>query len=120
MPPAALAGGTTNVDLPGGAAIPVDRHRGTGESLLLWLPSEHGVRPPQGATAEALARRGVETWVVDLHSGYFVPTGRSSMDAFPVEDMVALLREARRETGKRVFLAGYGLRKPVMALSVMT
>lgn len=97
-----------SIDLPSGASVPVERHPAKGAGLLVWIPSEHGVRSPQGPIAEALAARGIETWVVDLHSGYFVPVGRSSMDAFPVDDMVALLREARQTSGKRIFVASTG------------
>jgi thiol-disulfide isomerase/thioredoxin len=88
--------------------IPIERHAAQGEHLLLWLPSEHGVRTPQTPIAEDLAAGGVEVWIADLHSGYFVPTGRASIASFAADDIADLIERARAQSGKRVFVAATG------------
>lgn len=100
--------------VPSGAEIPVTIHAaGTGPRLV-WLPSEHGSRPPATFFA-ALATEGFETWVADLHAGYFVPPGRHSLANMPGEDIAALLETAMQD-GRPVIVLATG-RSAQLALS---
>ncbi len=94
-----------------GEDIPLTRHAAPGRTLILWLPSEHGVMPQEQAAARRLAARGYETWVADLYGARFLPAVPSSMDTLPAEDVYTLLAAAFRHK-PRVWLltAGRGAR----------
>lgn len=83
-------------DLPDAQVFPAN-----GQQLLLWVASERGRTDPEVQAARQLAARGVETWSLDLASAYLLPQLPSSMDAVPLQDLVAWLREAQAG-GKRV------------------
>jgi thiol-disulfide isomerase/thioredoxin len=98
----------------GGDEISTAVYPGAGKQLLLMLPSERGVSPRQAPLAEGLARRGVETWVVDLHGTLFLPPGTGSLRDVPA-DMVAELLQHAVATEKRVYLMATG-RSAALAL----
>jgi thiol-disulfide isomerase/thioredoxin len=83
--------------------IPVTVHAARGDRVILWLPPEEGVQDRQGPTAEGLAARGVEVWIPDLHSAWFLAPGPHSLvDVHP--EAIALLIEKAGVGGKRVYL----------------
>lgn len=97
--------------LANGAEIPVERLAGSGNAntRVLWLPSERGLSTQELAVARALARRGQPVWAADLHTAYFLPVGRSSLDQVPVADVVALIEAAGRGMERVVlFSSGRG------------
>lgn len=107
-PGSAAASVQLEVDLPSGVTVPVTRYAASGNRVLLWLPSEFGVRQPQQQTAQALAKRGVEVWVIDLHAAYFVPVGRQSIASFDPEDVSELISIAASERPGTLFIAATG------------
>ena len=108
--------GAQSRDFPwsGGDEISTVVYPGAGKQLLLMLPSERGVSPRQAPLAEGLARRGVETWVVDLHGTLFLPPGTGSLRDVPA-DMMAELVQYAVATGKQVYLMATG-RSAALAL----
>ncbi len=100
--------GELNIEVYGDIEVPIEHYRAQGDSLVLWLPSEHGVRPAQAQTARELAGLGHEVWVVDLHAAYFVPTGRASVKAFDPQAIADLIGAAHRSTAKQVYLMATG------------
>lgn len=98
----------------GDAEIGVEVHPSGGERLLLWLPSEFGLSPRVKNTASRLSEHGVEVWIPDLHTAWFIPPGRYSLNEVD-PGAVALLVEAALESGRQVYLAGDG-RTTVLAL----
>lgn len=100
--------------VPSGVEIPVTIHAAGAGPRLVWLPSEHGGRPP-ATFFDALATEGLETWIADLHAGYFVPPGRHSLANLPDEDVAALL-EAASQDGRPVIVLATG-RSARLALS---
>ena len=98
----------------GGDEISTFVYPGTGEQLLLMLPSDRGVSPRQAPLADGLGRRGVETWVVDLHGAMFLPQGPGSLREVPT-GMVAELVQHAVATGKEVYLMATG-RSAALAL----
>jgi len=86
--------------------IPVTRYQAAGENapLILWLPSSHGTSPNQFPTALGLSKIGIETWVVDLHTGYFLDPGRSSVDQFKAGDIAKLISRAAKEARGKLYL----------------
>ena len=108
--------GAQSRDFPwsGGDEISTVVYPVAGKQLLLMLPSERGVSPRQAPLAEGLARRGVETWVVDLHGTLFLPPGTGSLRDVPA-DMMAELVQYAVATGKQVYLMATG-RSAALAL----
>lgn len=96
----AFGAGAAQADLPEHRAFAAD-----GTRLLLWVPDERGRTAPELYAAEQLAARGVETWLLDLVSAYFLPQLPRSLDAVPVVDLVEWLRAAQAR-GKAVTVYG--------------
>ena len=92
------------LELPDGQEFVVTRFSGAGNSLLLWLPSERGLRPAHKMHAAALADLGHEVWLADLHDIYFVERNRASIGRFPLADIVALIDAALASTDANLTL----------------
>ena len=92
------------LQLPSGQEFEIQRFPGKGKSRLLWLPSERGFGPGHVQQADALARLGYEVWLADLHGGYFVETGRRSIEQFPLPDIVAIIEAAIASSATDVFI----------------
>jgi thiol-disulfide isomerase/thioredoxin len=86
--------------------IPVMRYEAFAEEapILLWLPSSRGTSDSQAITASALGDLDIETWVVDLHTAYFVDAGRSSVQHFKAQDIADLIEAAAERARKKVYL----------------
>jgi thiol-disulfide isomerase/thioredoxin/dienelactone hydrolase len=115
LPASATASESFTVRGTAGDEIPIERHAAPGNSAIIWTPSRFGVQPPQGHTADQLAARGIEVWIADLQSAYFVSTNRSSVDHFRPEDIALLVDRARAQGKSRVFLMSTSLgARPVL------
>jgi len=97
----------TLLELPDGTEIGIETVAADGDRLLLWLPSEFGISPRQGPTAQALAQRGIEVWMPDLHSAWFIPPGRYSLNDIDPQVLVRLIEKALA-SGKDVYLLSAG------------
>lgn len=86
--------------------IPIMRYEAFAEEapILLWLPSSRGTSNRQAMTASALGDLDIETWVVDLHTAYFVDVGRSSVQHFKAQDIADLIEIASERARKKVYL----------------
>ncbi len=104
--PGAAYGEETSLllELPDGQEFEVTRFPGAGDSLLLWLPSERGLRPAHKMHAAALADLGHEVWLADLHDIYFVERNRASIERFALADIVALIDAALASTDANLIL----------------
>jgi len=112
---ATLAGaGEKILGLDDGTEISSEVFPAHGDRLLLWLPSEFGLSPRQAPTASALAKLGIEVWIPDLHSAWFITPGRYSLNRVDPK-AVQLLIEQALSTGKQVYLQAAG-RVNVLAL----
>lgn len=85
------------------------------DSLLLWLPSEYGLHGREQATATALAEKGTEVWIADLHSAYFSAPGRRSYNNIELQDIVDLIVASSNNGKREVILFATG-RASVLAL----
>lgn len=95
------------LELEDGHEIVINVLPGDGQRLLLWLPSEFGLSPRQKPTTRALAELGIEVWIPDLHSTWFIPPGRYSLNEVDPGAIAALLRKALG-SGKQVYLMSSG------------
>jgi len=86
--------------------IPITRYDAFADDapILLWLPSSRGTSHKQAITAGALGDLDIETWVVDLHTAYFIDVGRRSVQHFKAQDIADLIGVASERTGKKVFV----------------
>ena len=67
------------------------------QAVLFWLPSELGLQDAQQNVAEALARRGIETWLVDPFEGWLLPVGESSLMRMPPQGLAQAIEVAARQ-----------------------
>jgi thiol-disulfide isomerase/thioredoxin len=86
--------------------IPVIRYAVSTENapILLWLPSSRGTSNQQAQTALGLQNLAIETWLIDLHSAYFVDAGRNSTQFFQAADIEKLITVAASRTQGKIYL----------------
>ena len=86
--------------------IPITRYQAFADEapILLWLPSSRGTSNKQAITASALGDLDIETWVIDLHTAYFIDAGRRSVQHFKAQDIADLIQVATTQTNKKVFV----------------
>ncbi len=84
--------------------------------LLIWLPSEYGIRSGSAPFSQKIRDRGVDVWLVDLHQSYMVPTGRKSYGNFEYQDIYELISYAQKQGRKKIFIGGAS-RAAILALS---
>ena len=106
------------IPLSDGSDAFVTRYAAEGDTLVVWFPSEFGISPRQGGVAEALAARGIETWLPDLHATWFLPVGRYSLTKTDPAFLKEILQAARTESGKRIYLMAPG-RTAALGLSAI-
>lgn len=102
--PLAVQAEEITVEVNDGIEIPVSVYPASGEYLLLMLPSEHGYFQGHHQLAAAISKNNTEVWLADLFSAYFSPVSSDGMSSFSAKDVSALIDEAGRKTGKKVFL----------------
>jgi peroxiredoxin len=116
--PAAKAAEEIEISLSDGSDAFVTRYAAEGDDLIVWFPSEFGISPRQGPIAEALAARGIETWLPDLHTTWFLAVGRYSLNNLDPAFLKEILQAARERSGKRIYLMAPG-RTAALGLSAI-
>ena len=81
--------------------------------VLLWLPTEYGIRGREGSTAKALAKMGITVWLADLHGAYFNAAGRSSYNNVNINDIIDLIQHASQNKKREVILFATGRATPL-------
>lgn len=103
---AALAGQATNVQLSDGTDMSVVHYPAQGSAAantaVLWLPSEHGLPSGLGKVAQQLSQQGVDVWVADPYTTWFLPVAESSLKKFQRGPLAALVAQLHQKTGKRL------------------
>jgi len=102
----AMAGDARSVSLPDGTNMSVVHYPAESGSkantAVLWIPSEHGLPSGLGRMATALAQQGVDTWVADPYTTWFLPVAESSLAKFERKPLAELVAQVHRQTGKKV------------------
>jgi thiol-disulfide isomerase/thioredoxin len=78
-----------------------------GDLLIIWLVDHAEERPMFDDLLQAVNRRGVEIWRVDLLSSYFLPRSSETIRTLPGDAVAALLSAAHQAGRKRILLAAY-------------
>ena len=92
-----------SIALSSGNEISYTAFPANGQQLVLWFYSEAGAQIFDKQIAIELAKRGSETWLIDLFDSYFLPVSLSSMDKVPAADISEFIHQAAKQTGKKVF-----------------
>ncbi len=107
----------SEIELESGSVISSTRYIGDGTELLLWLPSERGLRGAYQPIAMDLSALGTDVWAIDLHASYMVPESRTSLAEFKREDLLLLLEYAEKQGYKSLTFITAG-RGAALALEV--
>lgn len=91
---------------------------GHSDSLILWLPSEHGIRAEVHNTLKKLSTLGFEVWAMNFHTAYFAPKGRKGIRQFDPYHIHLLLEYAIKQgkTSITLFSSGRGARVALRGL----
>jgi thiol-disulfide isomerase/thioredoxin len=95
---------TVLIQSPSGTDLEVIQYQADSRQIMLWLPSERGMRPNTKTYARDLANMGIETWLVDLHQSYFLEPGRNSLVDIPIDDIIFLIDQIKLELNREVVL----------------
>lgn len=85
--------------------IQVQIYPAKGETLLVAFPSEHGITDGLTDLARRLGAEGVEVWIADPFSTWFLPPVEASLKEIPVTAYAALIARAM-QSGKELYLLG--------------
>ena len=112
------AGVDVEIKLASGDAI-TQRYAAKGKLLAVMLTGEYGWNQYEYQAGEYLAKQGIETWVADFFSGYFLSPGMSSARKIPDTDLIAWLEQVQKQSGKReiVFIAAGHMAQPILRLA---
>lgn len=89
-----------------GSEVPIAVYPGDGDRIFLWIPGEHGVLPAHHVLAAALSERGIESWIADTYTAYFLAVGPSGLNEIPPRTIAELI-EAAAQTRKTVYLVSH-------------
>ena len=98
-----IAAAELSLNLSDDTELQVNVFEAQGESLLIAYPSEHGITEGLTNLAEALTARGIEVWIADPFTSWFLPEAESSLARIPVSAYAELIIEAEK-TGKNLYL----------------
>lgn len=87
-------------------------------AVLLWLPSEHGVQEGQRRVAEALAARGIETWLADPFAAWMLPVSESSLMELPVDGLAQAIEAAAAQAPAPLLVVSHD-RGSILALEAL-
>ena len=94
---------TMFVSLTDDSELQVQVYSAEGDSLLIILPSEHGITEGLSNLAKELSNTGIETWVADPFTTWFLPTVTASLKEIPVSAYAKLIAHAEK-TKKNIYL----------------
>ncbi len=98
-----------SIRLASGTDIVSQRFPATGDVLAVWLTEQGGSSEEERKAASDMAAKGVEIWLTDFLSPYFLPLLPSSWNQVPVRDVNAWLEALhQRSPGKRIVLIATG------------
>lgn len=97
-----------SIDLDDGQEFILNHFPSEGNKGLLWFPPDSGVSERVTPTAEKLAELGVETWIVDLHTSYFISPGPKSFNEVDDQQVAQLIEQLHQQSSKKIYLAAPG------------
>lgn len=80
------------------------RFNAEGEHLIIWISPGFGDHQRSYAVAEAISKRGIEVWHIDLAESLFLTQSTNTLRALDGSYVAGLISEAHESTGKSVTL----------------
>jgi len=80
------------------------RFNAEGEHLIIWISPGFGDHQRSYGVAEAISRRGIEVWHIDLAESLFLTQSTNTLRALDGSYVAGLISEAHESTGKSVTL----------------
>jgi thiol-disulfide isomerase/thioredoxin len=88
--------------------IRVSRYQASGSQLMIWIMPRLSATPRAQSLADAIARLGIEVWLVDLADSLFLPEGPATQRRIPGRYVSGLVRAAHEQSGKIISLMAGG------------
>jgi hypothetical protein len=101
-----------SLSLANGLEINLRSYPAQGDTVLLWFACDEGHSVHETRAAQALADKGIETWLPDMLDAHFLPILPSSLKEIPPAEISEIIGLAIKHTGKKVILVvgGHGAR----------
>lgn len=97
------------IRLASGAEVVSQRYPAEGKVLAVWLTGQYGRVEEEHKAAADMAAQGVETWMTDFFTPYFLPLLPSSWNRVPDQDLAEWLEDLRQHNpGRRIVLVSTG------------
>ncbi len=97
------------ISLDSGIEVVCQRYPAAGQVLAIWLTGQYGRTEEEHKAAADMAAQGVETWVTDFLTPYFLPLLPSSWNQVPDQDLSEWLEAVRqRNPERRIVLVSTG------------
>jgi thiol-disulfide isomerase/thioredoxin len=84
--------------------LSIERFPAQGRQLVLYVAPGYGFNQRGTATAQALAKLGIEVWMLDLAENFFIPHGNESSHQFDGRYVAAVIEQAHAQSGKNITL----------------
>lgn len=94
---------TMSVGVEGDTELQVQVYPANSKSLIVIFPSEHGITEGLSNLANQISENGIEVWIADPFSTWFLPAVEASLAEVPVSAYSALISRAEL-TGKKIYL----------------
>jgi hypothetical protein len=92
----AFAASEEVIRLSSGADVVSQRYPADGNVMAVWLTGQYGRVEEEHKAAADMAARGVETWMTDFFTPYFLPLLPSSWNQVPDQDLAEWLEKLHR------------------------
>ncbi len=106
----AFAAPPPSLSLSNGIEVNLRSYPAQGDTVLLWFACDEGHSVHETRAAQALAEKGIETWLPDMLDAHFLPILPSSLKELPVREISEIIGLAIKHTGKNIVLVvgGHG------------
>jgi len=93
--------------------------KNSGNTLLLVMPSEHGLQVADQTLLENLPNYGIEVWLSNLLESYFLPYSASNLERIPADHIQQIVKKIHDKTHKNIIIltAGRGAIPVLRALA---
>lgn len=89
-------------------SIDLNYTKAAGNTLLLVLPSEHGLQAAEKQLLDTLPAYKVEVWVANLLESYFLENTASNLEKLPPEHIQQLIKKLHQYTNKNILILTAG------------
>lgn len=102
----AVADSHVEITLASDFEIQVLQYPADHKRLLIWVPSQYGIRTGNKQFASSVQGRGIDCWLVDLHESYMALTGRRAYGQFKPQHIKELIDHAVQQEWQDIFIGG--------------